>query len=142
MSRTASYEAPTIRDLGDLTQITADVHHVTMGVTAAAAVSSPMTPNPPGGGGGGGGTIATAGTPPTPDVSDAAPGNDNGTGFGDVSPGDTSGGSPGTTGTVSVDTTGGRLPFTGLPAALIALLGSLLSAMGLVIRRSLRRDSR
>ena len=98
-----------------------------------------MTPTPPGGGEVGG-TTATAGTPPTPDVSDTSPGTDTGLGSGDNAPGDTQGTSAGSTGTVTADTTGGRLPFTGLPAALIALLGGVMASMGLAIRRALGRD--
>jgi hypothetical protein len=138
MSTRAPYEAPKIRDLGDLCQITADVHHVTMGV-AQAGVSSPMTP---GGGGGGGGTTATAGPPPTPDVSDTSPGTEGPIGFADTSPEDAQGGSDTpSTGTVPGDTTGGRLPFTGLPVAMIAAVGGAMSAAGAAIHRSLRRDS-
>lgn len=141
MTASAPYEVPTIRDLGDLTQITADVHHVTMGVAAQAAlVSSPMTPGG-GEGGGGGGTpggevqTATAGQTPTADAT-----RPDGTGFGDDSP-DSAGGAPGTTGTVSVGSSGGELPFTGFPAALVALLGGLMSSVGIAIRRSMRRGS-
>jgi len=141
MTAAAPYEVPTIRDLGDLTQITADVHHVTMGVAAGAAlVSSPMTPGG-GDGGGGGGTpggevqTATAGQTPT---ADATRPEDTGTGFG--SPGDSESDSPGTTGTVNVGTSG-EWPFTGFPAALVALLGGLMSSVGIAIRRSMRRGS-
>ena len=143
MTAAALYEVPTIRDLGDLTQITADVHHVTMGVAAQAAlVSSPMTPGG-GEGGGGGGTpggevqTATAGQTPT---ADATRPEDTPTGFADNSPED-AGGGPGTTGTVNVGTSG-ELPFTGFPAALVALLGGLMSSAGLAIRRSMRRGSK
>jgi hypothetical protein len=125
-----AYACPTIRDYGDLVQLTGDVGmlHVGIGGPMIAQISGAASPA-------GGLACATAGDGTDPATADSgdSPGSVGGTlgttGSGGGSGGGGSGGGGG----------GGHLPFTGLALGAIAAAGSGLSAAGVALRRRLRR---
>jgi hypothetical protein len=149
-----AYVVPEIRDYGTLTEVTASstLHHV--GLADRAATSVPFGPGGGGGGGaGGGGGGGGAGAVPvagggsgTPHVL-ASPGGTGTIPAGETLPGSGSGGSPGGGSSGGGGAGGGggggggALPFTGLPALLVAAAGSTLAAGGVALRKVARRSS-
>ena len=137
-----SYEAPLVRDYGDLTQLTTAVH-LLLGEGAAPD----LTFSAPAGGGAtvaGAGSTAAGGAPSLPSagvgtqsvlpeaasggVTDGAHGASGGAGAAVTGGGDAAGGGG-----------GGQLPFTGFAAAGAAAVGVGLTAAGSAIRRGMRR---
>jgi hypothetical protein len=137
-----TYMRPTVKDYGDLLELTADLGmlHVGIGGPALMAASSATTP---------GGSLAgaiQAGTPQAdgnqlPAAANGGGGNPGSAGGGVAGAGGTgSGGGSGGGGGGAGGGGGGDLPFTGLALAAMAAVGGGLSAAGVAIRRWVRRE--
>jgi hypothetical protein len=127
-----AYVRPTVRDYGDLVQLTGDVTmlHVGLGGATTAQVSGAAAP----GGGLAGITQAGDGTDAGTAGSGTAPANGVGGTLGTSGSGGSSNGGGGGGGGG-----GGNLPFTGLALGVIAAAGGGLSAAGAALRRRFRR---
>jgi hypothetical protein len=145
-----AYEPPTVRDLGDLAQMTADMHHVTFGIAAQAGTSVPVKPPPPPGGdtppggsdftrSGPSGDVSRGGVESGGPIGFPGSGSEGGGTGGEVATGGApgGGGTGGTGGTQTVSDAG-KLPFTGFPVAVIGAFGGALTATGAWLRRKLR----
>ncbi len=128
-----TWAAPTINDYGTLLELSADggvMLHV--GVTSFAAISNPLNPD---GGGGGGGTQGTSGGGGDLPSNTGVAGTGSGGGPGDA-PGTTGGGGGGAGGG---EGGGGKLPFTGFPAAVVAGIGAGAAVAGKKLREFSQR---
>jgi hypothetical protein len=132
------YVTPAVTDYGTLVEMTSAAHLI-MGAASVhdLSFSSPQTPGGSGepiGGGTSAGTIteiADPGSGNTSPTGGGAPGGGvdpgGGTSAGGASGGGASGGG------------GGKLPFTGFEAGVVAAIGSAFAAGGGALRRALRR---
>lgn len=130
----SAYACPTIRDYGDLVQLTGDVGmlHVGIGGPMIAQISGAASPA-----GGIAGSSADGTNPGSADSGGSTTNSAGGvlgtSGSGGGSNGGGSGGGGGGGGG------GGNLPFTGLALGAIAAAGGGLSAAGVALRRRFRR---
>jgi hypothetical protein len=136
-----AYQAPLVRDLGSLGELTQSLLPSVQGAaTPLAALSTPLTPFSSGPPQGETADVQQSASSSGDGASDDAIGN-TGNGGGDGA-GAGGGGSAGTSASEPAVLTGGEegsLPFTGFAAGAVGAAGGALTGAGLALRRALRR---